>query len=349
MKRIITYDELPNARGESIYLRMETDPALYMSLLSKGYRIINHIKDADEQTIYVTGKRQDYEAVDTEDYKRKFEEKFEGLLKKEKITKPKTTKFSYFDLKEHKYALPFVLKNENQNGGREKFLIATEEDYEHLIQAFDFLLDRKMHFLTPFEEEDMRRKIDYQKYIDSGFMVQEYIKTPTKYNTSLRLLTTPSYDLIYAMLKYKKPETLIDDTTLLGYLLRDVYPLSTKSIVSNTLSGGENIVIGSLRPRDYDRLFLKTHKIESEQFQRVVEASQNVHEKCKKELGIICAFDYIYDQNKDKWYFLEYHSRPMVGEYARRHGLPYTTNQERIEADGRTRATALATVLQKTR
>ena len=49
MKRIITYDELPNARGESIYLRMETDPALYTSLLSKGYRIINHIKDADEQ------------------------------------------------------------------------------------------------------------------------------------------------------------------------------------------------------------------------------------------------------------------------------------------------------------
>ena len=35
---------------------------------------------------------------------------------------------------EHKYKLPFVFKNENANGGKEKFLISTEEDYESRVR-----------------------------------------------------------------------------------------------------------------------------------------------------------------------------------------------------------------------
>ena len=41
MEKIISYDELPYAKGQSVYLRMETDPKLYVSLISKGYRVIN--------------------------------------------------------------------------------------------------------------------------------------------------------------------------------------------------------------------------------------------------------------------------------------------------------------------
>ena len=43
MEKIITYDELPKSNGQSIYLRMETDPRLYVTLLSKGYKVINNI------------------------------------------------------------------------------------------------------------------------------------------------------------------------------------------------------------------------------------------------------------------------------------------------------------------
>ena len=43
MERIISYDELPKSTGQSIYLRMETDPKLYLTLLRNGYKIVNNI------------------------------------------------------------------------------------------------------------------------------------------------------------------------------------------------------------------------------------------------------------------------------------------------------------------
>ena len=55
MEKIISYEEIPFSNGENIYLRNETDPKLYVSLLLKGYKVIKNISDADEKTIYVTG------------------------------------------------------------------------------------------------------------------------------------------------------------------------------------------------------------------------------------------------------------------------------------------------------
>ena len=72
-----------------------------------------------------------------------------------------------------------------------------------------------------------------------------------------------------------------------------------------------------------------------------------MHEECKRELGIICGFDYIYDQERKEWFLLEYHSRPMVGEYAKRQGLSYDTVEDKLTAEGRVRATALSLVLKK--
>lgn len=347
MKRIIVYDELPKSEGQSIYLRMETDPRLYLSLLSKGYRIVNNIFEADSSTIYVTGRRQATNVTSTDDYRKKFEAHLQELLAKNNITKPKTMKFSYQALKDHLYTIPFVLKNENQNGGREKFLIATEEDYENLIKACDDLIRYKIQQNSPYGEEDIRNRIDYEKYLDVNFTVQEYIQTPSEYCTSMRVLTSSSNDLMVALLKYKKPVDIKDETTLLGYLLREVYPLSTKTIVSNTLSGGKNIVIGNDNYSDQERNILDSHHIPSDKFDEVIQASQDVHEECKRELGIICGFDYIYDQERKKWLLLEYHSRPMVGEYAKRQGLSYDTVEDKLTAEGRVRATALSLVLKK--
>lgn len=347
MERIITYDELPYAFGQSIYLRNETDQRLYVSLIAKGYRIVDHVLDTDESTIYLTGARQAFGYKTSEEYIRALDTSIQSSLAKNGITKPKTIKFNVKDLKEHKYKVPFVLKNETFNGGKEKFLIQTEEDYENLINTCEFLLNRNLFFLTPYNPDDLERLINYDNYLNTNFSVQEYIPTPSKYNTTVRLLTTPSDEMLYGALKYKKPTELRDNTSMLGYLLTKVYPLSTPSIVSNTVRGGSNILLGENKYPNIERLLLESHDINSEAFQKLIKATQEVHKEYKDQLGILCGFDYIYDCEREQWFLLEYHDKPMVGDYSKRQGIRYGTKKERLEADGRVRATALALTLKK--
>lgn len=348
MEKIISYKDLPYSKGQSIYLRMETDPKLFISLISKGYKIIKNIKEANNNTIYVTGRRQDYVCSNNDEYMKLIDNGIQESLKDNGISKPNTINFSYKDLIEHKYKLPFVLKNENQNGGREKFLINTEEDYDNLINSIKLLINKKLLFLTAEDLDNLKLKIDYEKYLDTNFKIQEYIDTPTEFNTTVRLITTPSNDLLYSVLKYKEKDKYIDDTTLLGYLLSKVYPLSTKSIVSNTLSGGKNILLNEDKYTSLEEEILEEHNINSNRFNDLVKASKFVHNKYKSELGIICGFDYIYDRNKKKWFLLEYHSRPMLGDYSKRQDIMYSSEEEKLEAEGRVRATALSLVLKKT-
>ena len=84
-------------------------------------------------------------------------------------------------------------------------------------------------------------------------------------------------------------------------------------------------------------------------FESLVETTKAAHREFNSELGIICGFDYIYDYEKNQWYLLEYHSRPMLGDYSKRQGIAYGTKEERLEAEGRIRATALTKTLKKTR
>lgn len=345
MEKIITYDMLPESKGQSIYIRFETDPKLYVKLLSKGYKLVCNINDADKDTIYVTGRRQDNEVKTTLEYKNKVENRLQELLREKDIVKPNTSKLSLDDLFSHKYKVPFVLKNESQNGGREKFLINTEEDYANLVQACSLLLEPVL-LNSLIRCNDERALIDYSKYL-SNFSIQEFINTPTEYNTTVRLLTSASNDLLYASLKYNEKEEYRDRTSLLGVLLSDIYPLSTKSIVSNTLSGGKNLLLGEPSYNRQERELLESHNINSELFKHLVDSSKDVHEALRKELGIICGFDYIYDKERDKWFLLEYHSRPMVGDYSKRQGISYNTKEDRLTAEGRVRATALSLVLKK--
>ena len=355
MEKIITYKDLPASNGKSVYLRMEktsksgteTDPKLYMTLISKGYKIIGNICDCDESTIYITGKRQSREYTNYKEYKEAIDNGIQSSLRNNSIEKPATIKFSYVGLINHKYKLPFVLKNENQNGGKEKFLINTEEDYEKLISACNILINKRLLSLTCHHQDDIKAQIDYSKYLDLNFTIQEYIKTPSEYNTTVRLLTTPNNCLLYAALKYNEAVPYHDNTTLLGYLLSEVFPLSTNSIVSNTLSGGKNILIGENEYYPHEKELLNSHNINSEQFHELIGITEEIHKKYKTNLGIICGFDYIYDVNKSKWFLLEYHSRPMVGDYVKRQGLNYETNEDKIRADGLVRATALKKCLTK--
>ena len=346
MEKIIEYNDLPLASGESVYLRMGAYPRLYLTLLSKGYKVIQNVADADDTTIYITGCRQSNNFITFEDYKALIDKRVQDSFHSKGINKPRTQKFSYDDLVQYRYQLPFVLKNENQNGGREKFLIRTEVDYERLICACDCLIDRNI-LLFGSQEDDLRYKINYAEYLDLNFTVQEYIPTPSEYNTTVRLLTSSSGSLLYAALKYKKPEPCVDDTTLLGYLLSEVFPLSTNSIVSNTLSGGKNVLIGESNYSPIEQSLISSHGINTQQFKELVHAAETVHEEFKSIIGILCGFDFIYDDEKKEWLLLEYHSRPMVGDYSKRQGINYQTKEDHIIAEGRVRATALSLSLKK--
>lgn len=347
MERVISYEEIPRSNGESIYLRNETDPKLYVSLLKKGYKIVDDILEAVTSTIYVTGYRQIYGFRTQEDYALALDSEIQDTLKREGITKPKTIRFNVDDLYAYKYKLPFVLKNEKINGGREKFLIKTEEDYENLINSIK-LLESDSLLLTAFNGK-VKHLLVYNKILNSNYVVQEYIETPSKYNTTVRLLTTPSSDLLYGSLKYKEAVHGEDNNTLLSYLLRSVYPLSTPSIVSNTLSGGNNILIGASQYPNIEKALLKSHDINSSSFEHLIQAAKAVHQEYKASLGIICGFDFIYDREKEKWFMLEYHSKPMVGDYVKRQNILYANKEERLIADGRVRATALSLALRKNR
>lgn len=349
MERVISYHEIPESHGETIHLRMEeSDPAFYLSLLKKGYHIVNHIQNTDESTIFVTRKKQDMECRTEEEYIDKLEHKIRSGFQEKGFDKPKTVPFSYHDLLTHRYTLPFVLKNEVLNGGKEKFLIQTEEDYQNLIYACEFLMEKKQFIVPPFPKKNDGGPTNYIQYLNTCFSVQEFVKTPTEFCTSMRVLTSSSHDLLCASLQYKKPEKLEDNTTILGYLLSDVYPLSTPSIVSNMLSGGNCIILGQPR-NSLEEEILDAHHVDSKQFHDLIETAETVHESCKSDLGIICGFDFIYDGDQDKWSLLEYHTKPMFGPYVTRQNIPYETVQERIAADGRVRATALSLQLQKTR
>lgn len=349
MERIISYDELPYSIGQSVYLRDDIDPKLYVSLLSRGYRVIDDIRKATASTIYVTRRRQDFVCSSEEEYITNLDNGIQDSLKEDGISKPITSRLSLNDLFEHKYKLPFVLKNENQNCGREKFLIQTEEDYENLINACTLLINKKAILLAQIVHGNTGNISDYKEYLTLNFSVQEYIPTPSKYNTTLRLLTSSSNDLLYGALKYKTPTPYVDNTSLLGYLLREEFPLSSKSIVSNTTKGGKNILIGEGAYPHFEVKLLEAHNIHSDQFIKLVESAKKTHKKFSSELGIICGFDFIYSSEEEKWYLLEYHTKPMVGDYVNRQGINYETAKERIEASNRVRATALALTLKKTK
>ena len=80
---------------------------------------------------------------------------------------------------------PAVFKNPNLNCGKDKFLVETEEQLEKIIA---------------FYEENK----DNSKYKDalSCVIFQQYIKTPSKYDTYLRVLVGGAGEVMGASLKY---------------------------------------------------------------------------------------------------------------------------------------------------
>lgn len=103
------------------------------------------------------------------------------------------------------------------------------------------------------------------------------------------------------------------------------YYLGNSSIISNTVAGGQSILIGKENYSDEEKRILLAHNINPQENKlpsELEEVVTNVAKYCKREIGAICGMDFIYDVQDNNWKFLEEHEYPMLYTYAEKYSLP---------------------------
>ena len=240
-----------------------------------GYNVIEDNQEIDENTFFLVLEKGIY--PQSEIYY-KTEELILPILNKYNIDKPETFAFTQ-DISNFQYS--FVVKNELEHGGKDKYLIKNEDNFNDFINSNN----------------------NYQDYV-----IQRYINTPTRYNTSLRVITSASGDILCSSLLYAENS------------------LKNESIVSNVLSGGHGILLEKDYYSEFEQQILSKHNINIYTGflpDNVHSACTLIAEKLNRYLGAICGFDFIYCKEEQKWYYLECHDFPMLFPYVECYNLPY--------------------------
>lgn len=107
------------------------------------------------------------------------------------------------------------------------------------------------------------------------------------------------------------------------------YFLGSESIVSNTVAGGNSILLGKSGYSELEQEILLAHNIDPNNASvpsDVMKACTKIAINCSREIGAICGLDFIYDDEEKKWKYLEEHEYPMLYSYAEKYGLSYDSN-----------------------
>lgn len=201
--------------------------------------------------------------------------------------------------------LPAVFKNELENGGVDKFLIENEEQIK-VMKSF-------------YEEYSNDPKI--KEAFDCSIF-QQYLETPSRYATYLRVLVGGTGKCLGASLKYskkidfKRPFTGLFETIFLNSASN--YFLNSKRMF-NYYSGGENIYFSQPRYSSEKTSILESHGFNVGHLtlpNTVVDVCQNIMENCNRELGVLCGFDFMLNELDGKWYYLENQAFPAIDEWA---------------------------------
>lgn len=349
--------DIPQGNGQKIYVDprwVTKEVADYLS--EKCYDIITDSALATDDIFFFTPCLDEHINNVKEDYVGKKMKKLRECFIGEDVNEPLTLTFPEDSFIEELPALPFVLKNINENGGQEKFIIRTPEQVEILKRFYqegddyDFECRVKqcqkewacLGKLT-FDKTGHSDKgicfipAKYSEEFHKNMVIQEYISTPTKYNTSMRVLTSSTGDILCASLKYMKPSTE-PEKKYFGYFdtyLSDPsspYYLGSESIISNTVAGGNSILLGRDSYNTTEQEVLSAHDIDPNNAQ-VPESVRRVALKiavtCKREIGAISGMDFIYDEKTRTWKFLEQHEFPMLTSYAEANNM--TIPEDHIE------------------
>lgn len=349
----IVFPEISKDRSNPVY---DFYQEIFKFFYAKGYKIVTDSKTVSDDAFFFTPCLDKHKNETMEDYHQAKTNKIKNELGKAGIEEPLSVGI-FDDGFDSVLPLPFVLKNMESQGGENKYLIRTPEQLELLRRfyreinlyvrernarlanekwGYDFKLefDEKGHCLD-------RRCIDsinvpdIQKYIRKNVIMQRYIKTPTKYNTSLRVMISSSGDVLASSLKYAEAneEKQVEYYDLDEFLAdpESPYYLNSESIVSNTVAGGNSILLDKENYTELEREILEAHGIDPDNAGvpgSVLEAVKNVAKNCRREIGAICGLDFIYDDEEKKWKYLEEHEFPMLYSYAEKHGIPYYPNDE---------------------
>lgn len=279
----MNFREISKGNGQKVYLAL-VNPLIQSKYYSKvrdylqqnGYTVIEDNKDIDNDTFFLVLQKGIY--PQSEIYY-KIEKLILAILKGYDIEKPETYPFTT-ELSNMHY--PFVVKNELEHGGKDKYLIKNEEQFRNFVT----------------------QDSNYQKYV-----VQRYINTPTKYNTSLRVITSGSGDILCSSLLYA-------DKTLENSLCNE-------KMVSNVLSGGHSILLESDNYTSLEQEILAEHNISGKLPDHINDACIKMAISLNRYLGAICGIDFIYSLEEQKWYYLEAHDFPMLFPYVEKYHLPY--------------------------
>lgn len=348
----IVMPELPVGQNNPVY---DVYKDMFKYFYDMGYKIVTDSKMAGDDSFFFTPCLDKHVNATREEYVLKKEKKINSYLLIEGITKPLTVSFPIDSFPSLLPPLPFVLKNEESQGGMEKFLIKTTEQIEILRRFYDEIntyareksIERVKQQWSYYKDLEFGENghsnrgvsiqfVDYKKEFHKNMVLQEYINTPTKYNTSLRVLTSSSGDILCSSLKYS--DVVVGEGKkyygLFDRFLSDSsspYYLGSESIVSNTVAGGESILLGRDNYSMIEQEILAAHGIDPHNAdvpEDVMRACCNIAINCSREIGAIYGMDFIFDEKLGQWKYLEGHEYPMLYSYAEKYNLPYDDNSE---------------------
>lgn len=207
--------------------------------------------------------------------------------------------------------LPVVFKNNTANRGEDKYLIENKEQLRRIMALFELPESKKIN-------------------LKSEFVVQKYIKSFDDINSSLRVFTTCTGEVLSSLFLVSKdiePKKRIknfgvDIFNPCEYLNDPTSPyyLNSKNIISNAAGGGKviplNLEISNLNADE--KIILTLHEINVE----TLSLPNTIIEQCKKiatfwgsKKGIVLGIDFIYNSKDNNWYYLETNRNPSVNGY----------------------------------
>lgn len=200
---------------------------------------------------------------------------------------------------------PVAFKNEFANGGIDKFLIENNEQLE-IIKSF---------------YKENYNNTTYKNAFDNSIF-QQYLETPSKYATYLRVLVAASGDVMGASLKYSKE---VIDNSIKGIFEKVFLDSNSKYFLNSTklfnyYSGGENIYFSQPKFSSEKERLLKEHGLNPNRLtipNEVLDVCQNIMQNCNREIGILCGIDFMLNKNDGKWYYLENQGFPAIEEWAK--------------------------------
>ena len=323
---------------------------LFNVLYEKGYKIIIDPRLVNDETFFFTPcfNRQLYDSP--KEYKREKYAKIKDILSEYGIFEPLSISFPVDEFPQNLPPLPLMLKNENENGGQEKFIIRTEKQLDVLrrfyyeINSYDraqkIKRTRRLYPNHPDMEFDENgcsqyginiNLLDYKKLFFESMRFQEFVETPTVYNTSLRVLFNCVGDILAASIKYAVTSECnyrLCNGLFDRYLSNPCGPyfIGSESIVSNTINGGNSILLGKDSYTDEEKIILLAHNINPDiplVPDDVLNACLSVSKNCRSGIGALCGMDFIFDAKTHRWKYLEEHEFPMFFSYCEKHNIPY--------------------------